>query len=624
MNLKEASMDSPLRSGSDSSAQRQALTVQKATICSLGASLLLALICAVQGYAQFNDATVPPLDDPNVSTGVSWPDFDNDGDIDLYITNIVGECRLFRNDGASGFVECEGVEVLEDPDSTGSCTWADYDNDGDLDLYLAKADMTSPADPAERCNRLIRNDGDGLFVDVTASCGAAADTGVTYQATWADYDNDGHVDLFISNCWLPAYNYPPSKLVRNNGNGVFEDVTPSVLQEPQIAFMPSWADYDNDGDQDFYLTTGVWVQNEPNRLFRNNGNGVFEDVAQGTILENVGEGIGAAWADYDGDLDLDLYVTGWTPNESRLFRNNGTLGFEDRTPPVFPTTYCSGLNWADYDLDGDPDLYVARWGANQLLRNEGDGNFVNATHYPINNADNAGGLAWGDYDGDGDPDLYVANEGQPNKLFRNDYTLGNHWLQLELVGTESNRSAIGARIRMQAAGSSQIREIEGGAGKYSQNSMAAEFGLGSTTAVDFITVRWPSGQIDSCAFPAFLDQRLIWSEGESCPVPYPATAIQTVAGAPLGLRLRQNYPNPFNPTTRIVFELPHAGHVTLQIYDVGGHVVRTLANGNLEADTHEIEWDGRDSDGRRLGSGVFLYRLNADGRTLARKLVMLE
>jgi hypothetical protein len=389
--------------------------------------------------------------------------------------------------------------------------------------------------------------------------------------------------------------------------------------------MPSWADYDNDGDPDFYLTCGTEYMAEPNRLFRNNGGGEFQDVAENTILVRPLNGIGAAWADYDNDLDLDLFVTAAVPSENKLFRNDGEQGFTDQTSPVFLGTGSagsSGLNWADYDLDGDLDLYFTNWGENRLVRNDGNGDFADATHgLPLNNPDNAGGVAWGDYDGDGDPDLYLANEGQSNKLFRNDYALGNHWLHLELVGTGSNKSAIGARIRMQAAGSSQIREIEGGAGKYSQNSMAAEFGLGSTTAIDLVTVRWPSGQIDSCAYSVFLDQRLTWIEGESCPT---TTVVETAVRSPLGLELYQNHPNPFNPTTSITFDLPDDGRMTLRIYDANGHLVRTLVDGMLEANAHSLVWDGRDDHGRKLSSGVYFYRLRAGDRVLSRKLVMLK
>jgi len=312
----------------------------------------------------------------------------------------------------------------------GGVAWGDFDNDGDLDIYLANDGSA---------NKLFRNDGGGNFVDATS--GPLGDTGNSWTVACADYDNDGDLDIYIVNFGTA------NRLLRNDGGLVFVDVTGGPLGDALQGKGVDWGDYDNDGDLDLYFAN----QYTGNKLLRNDGGGVFVDVTSGPLADG-GNVKGVTWGDYDNDGDLDLF----------LAKGDG-----------------------------------ATLGPNRLLRNDGSGVFVDATSGALTDLGMWSGSALGDFDKDGDLDLYVANLSGANKLFLNQIGSTKHWLHVKLVGTVSNRSAIGARVRVVSGSLSQIREISGGSGYYSQNSLTAEFGLGSTTLVDTVEVKWPSGLADT-------------------------------------------------------------------------------------------------------------------------------
>jgi len=370
----------------------------------------------------FTDATSGPLGDTGAGFGVAWGDYDGDTDLDVYLSNGSAN-KLFRNDGAGVFTDVTSGPLGNTSNGRG-VAWGDYDNDGDLDLYLANY---------ASANKLFRNDGAGVFTDVTS--GPLGDTGLGHNAVWGDYDNDGDVDLYLAN------EGQANKLFRNDGGDVFVDATSGPLGDTGNSIAAAWADYDNDGDLDLYFTN--WFSGT-NRLLRNDGSGVFVDVTSVPVTGN-GWGTGIAWGDYDNDLDLDLYVVNHNqPNI--LLRNDGGGNFSDvTTGPLAQTAAGRGAAWADYDNDGDLDLYIANHEGdrNKLLRNDGVDGFVDVTNSLLGIDGNEHGMAWGDYDGDGDLDIYVANAGGANALLRNDVSNGNQWLQVNLVGTTSNQSGIG-------------------------------------------------------------------------------------------------------------------------------------------------------------------------------------
>jgi hypothetical protein len=305
--------------------------------------------------------------------------------------------------------------------------------------------------------------------------------------------------------------------------------------------------------------------------------------------------------------------------DNKLFRNDGGGSFTDVTSgPLVGGGYDFGCTWGDYDNDGDLDLYISTsYCCNQLLRNDGAGTFTDDTTGPLGDAPGYSlGTAFADYDGDGDLDLYVADVGVYDycKLFRNLLGYENNWVHVNLVGTASNRAGIGARVRVVTGRGSQIREISGGSGMRSQDSLTAEFGLGSETTVDSLIVHWPSGCTDIMTDLA-------------------AKQVVSVTEGSTGVgdddrwhfALSMNAPNPFTGETRIRYELPRPAPVSLTVYNISGQVVRRLIESALRpAGPHEVRWNGRDEENRSVSSGVYFYRLEAEGRVEARRMVLLR
>ncbi|MFQ6114292.1 MAG: FG-GAP-like repeat-containing protein, partial [bacterium] len=402
----------------------------------------------------------------DIGSGVAWGDFNNDGYQDLYVSTP-GADYAFQNTGNS-FIH--GPGSLVNWLNSAGVAWADYDNDGRLDLFVVNI----------QDNVLFHNEGD-YFTDVARALGVANQG--QRAVAWADYDLDGDVDLFVSQDDTSGFLY------RNDGTNFSEvSETLGLLHHPQI-WSATWGDYDADGDPDLYVSgTGS------NYLYRNDGV-VFIQVGQaksvaGTSNESTR---GCAWADYDNDGDLDLFVVGYDGWPNRLYRNDGGT-FTDVASSVGVNYQGDGHGcaWADYDNDGDLDLYVTYYGGpNQLFRN--DGTFFTEVGALQGVADSSysTGCAWGDFDQDGDLDLYVVNDlGQTNRLYRNDPS-SNHWLTLSLIGTQSSRDAIGTRVTLYTGAWTQTQQVEGGHGYCSQNSLPLEFGLGPFDSVDSLAIHWP-------------------------------------------------------------------------------------------------------------------------------------
>ena len=261
---------------------------------------------------------------------------------------------------------------------------------------------------APKCSTFLCNP----FAEL-ASVAGVGDTGKGNGAAWVDFDGDGDDDLYVAN------DGEANKLYRNNGNGTFTDLASAAgVADTGKGRGPAWGDYDNDGDQDLYVSN----YGQANLLYRNNGDGTFTDVTSAAGVGDTGNGFGTSWGDYDGDGDLDLHVAN-SGQANKLYRNNGDDTFTDVTTAagVGDTGNSQGSSWGDYDDDGDLDLYVANVGqANKLYRNNGDGTFTDVTTAAgVGDTGGGRGMAWVDYDNDGDLDLYVANYGQANLLYRN-------------------------------------------------------------------------------------------------------------------------------------------------------------------------------------------------------------
>jgi hypothetical protein len=480
-----------------------------------------------------------------VGCGLAWFDYDNDGWLDLFIlsgTQLNGPPpgatnRLYRNTRDGKFTDVTDKAGLRHAGWANSVTAADYDNDGDTDLFITEFGQ----------NFLYRNRGDGTFAEVTESAGLR-EKGIRWGAGAAffDYDRDGDLDLFVSNyiafdmartpkpgeagnCnWkgVPVNcgprGLPPGKhsLYRNNGNGTFTDVSAASgigKTGGSYGMTATAADLDNDGWGDIYVA----ADSTPSFFFRNNRDGTFTEsgLERGIALNEDGmeqAGMGLGIGDFNLDGHLDIFKTHFADDTNILYRNDGKGNFDDVTVASGLGVETRFIGWGaaitDLDNDGLPDLFYVTgnvypeiektlpsypWKTPRVVfRNLGGGRFeelfeeagpgVPAPH-------SSRGAAFADFDNDGDVDVAIVNLGEPPSLLRNDLKApGRHWLQVKLEGTKSNRSAIGTRVTVRYGGKVQAQETASQSSFYSVNDSRLHFGLGDASQAD-VEVRWPDG-----------------------------------------------------------------------------------------------------------------------------------
>jgi photosystem II stability/assembly factor-like uncharacterized protein len=441
------------------------------------------------------------VNDGGKSFGCSWSDYDNDGNLDLFVTNYFGKTNnfLYRNKGDGTFAKITASDVVSENAGYRGCSWGDYDNDSDLDLFVAHLDGK---------NFLYKNGGNGILSKVPTGV-IGNDGGGSMSGSWGDYDNDGNLDLFVANSG-GQHNF----LYKNLGNDTFmKDTTATIVRDGGNLQGCSWGDYDNDGDLDLFVANDGNNFLYRNNRYRNNrpDSSGFTKITNGAIVTDGGSSIGGSWGDYDNDGDLDLFVTntGSNPSKNFLYQNDGNGNFTKIITGeiVNDPGFYHGSSWGDFDNDGDLDLFVANSGGENdfLYQNNGNGTFTRIVQGDlVNNGGYSIGCSWGDYDNDGDLDLFVANYGTTSAVDENNFLYknngnSNNWIKIRLIGTVSNKSAIGAKVRVKAtikgpaqSGIWQMREISGQTGAFSQNSLNAEFGLGEATVIDSIKVEWPS------------------------------------------------------------------------------------------------------------------------------------
>jgi hypothetical protein len=426
--------------------------------------------------------------------GVAWADIDRDGYQDLFVSNKGGRSILYRNNGNGTFTDITGKAGLADVAngySMGS-SFADYDNDGFPDLYIVKGGREEI-----ESNRLMHNNGNGTFTDVTDKAGVGAKM-FTYAAAWADYDRDGFLDLYLANYGVGKKNI----LYRNNGNGTFTDVTDKAgVGDRSWSWSAVWSDVNNDGWPDLYVVNGEYPTGQKNKLYLNNGDGTFRDFSRESGADDPNWGLGAAFADYDNDGNLDLYISNYVgPN--RLLHNDGKGHFTDVSTPagLAYEGWGKGPSWGDVNNDGSIDLYEGDCKlANQLYINNGKGKFTNqAKKFPVvkNQGVRTKGTAFCDIDNDGDLDLFVVSWGGANKLYRNEQK-GKNFLEVKLTGTVSNRDAVGARVKVSQNGKQiGLREVVNFSGFCSQPPLVQHFGLPKPGKYT-VDVTWPNGKKSS-------------------------------------------------------------------------------------------------------------------------------
>lgn len=442
-------------------------------------------------------------DSLDIVSDALWFDYDNDGRLDLLVVRF-GTPILYHNEGRGRFKDVSSSSGLTKFANTISVVSFDYNHDGYVDLlfgnYFPPVNLLHLRDshvlPDDLDNAsngggvsLWQNTRHGTFVDVTDKAGLGQVKGWTLDVGHGDLNNDGWDDIYV------ASDYGTDRLFLNNHDGTFRDVTVKAIGfDTKKGMNAEIADYDNDGWLDVYVTniTDEYMH-ECNMLWHNNHDGSFTDVAKETGTCNTLWGWGAKFADFDND--------GWQD----LIAADGlrSAGPENYIPVLLKMIITPGIDFSD--LNNWPDIGNRSWSGHQkkkLFRNFGDQTFREmAAEAGVDNDLDGRGIAIADFDNDGKLDFYETNAGQPALLYHNVSQDTGNWVELRLIGAKSNREAIGARIRLEAGGITQIREINGDSGYAGQSMQRAHFGLGRARRIDHLEIRWPSGKVDSVTVP---------------------------------------------------------------------------------------------------------------------------
>ncbi len=485
--------------------------------------------------------------------GVAWIDYDNDGWLDLFFVNgtrLSGfpkgtepTTHLYKNNRSGGFTDVTKSSGLALTGWGQSVCVGDYDNDGFDDLFVTYFGK----------NVLYKNNGNGTFADVSLKAGVAGKTSRWGAGSaFLDYDKDGKLDLFVANyidldlktaptpetgpclykgvmvaCGPPGLEGGKNILYHNEGNGIFSDVSEKsgiLKTNGTYGLGVLTADFDNDGWTDIYVAD----DSAPAILYHNNKNGTFTDVATeaGAAYSGDGKpqaGMGVSAGDFDGDGKLDIFKTNFSGDTSTLYRNMGKMIFDDVTFTAgigLNTRWLGwGCGWLDFDNDSWLDILLvnghvypevgkltteAGYAQRKVLyQNQRNGNFKDISEKiggAIPEPTASRGCAFGDYDNDGDIDVVINPVNAVPDLIRCDSTTKNNWLTIKAIGTKSNRSGIGAHIKIEFEEDNKIRslvdEVRSGGSYYSQNDLRVHFGLGSVTKVKSVEVKWLSGAVD--------------------------------------------------------------------------------------------------------------------------------
>lgn len=487
----------------------------------------------------------------NTAGGSIVDDFDNDGLPDV-MTSTWDPCEpiaYYRNKGDGTFADFSEKAGLSGQLGGLNITQADYDNDGWIDVLVMRGGWMKAR--GQMRMSLLRNSGDGTFRDVTESAGLAKPAYPSQSAAWADYDNDGDLDLFSCNESTREAGVEstalmfPSRLFRNDGNGRFEDVAQDAdVQNWRYCKGSAWGDYDNDGDADLYVSNF----GEDNRLYHNNGDGTFSDVAAELGITAPSDSFATWFWDYNNDGWLDIFVAGYGEDiedvaadymgvkndgtRPRLYRNLGGVGFEDvtRESGLWRVHLSMGANFGDLDNDGYLDIFLGTGAPsydalapNMAYRNHAGKRFQDVTFSGgFGHLQKGHGASFGDLNNDGDQDLFVQiggfypGDGFVNALYENPGH-GNHWLSVKLVGSQSNRAAIGARVRITVVDADGTRRsiystVSNGS-SFGASTLTQEIGLGRAQEIASLEVHWPASRIRQDFRNVPLDSHISIREG---------------------------------------------------------------------------------------------------------------
>lgn len=551
---------------------------------------------------------------PSLGGGASFADFDGDGWDDISLVSGVGQPAAFFQNASGEFAPMGMLGDTPDHAESMLTLWADYDNDGDRDLFVGYA---------ERPDQLFRNDGPAGFTEVTEAAGLSLETHPpemhkTMAAAWGDYDRDGHLDLFVGNWGKAAIGEGMNKLYRSNGDGTFAEVGQSAgVDWAKLPLAVAFVDYDLDGWLDLYIAND---KARGNQLFRNLGDGTFDDVSEASGADIAFHAMGIAIGDYDLDGDFDMYVSNISTGNG-LLRNEGDGTFTEVADEAGVAVYkiCWGVNFFDADNDGDLDLFAAAMfgeenSRDELFENVGDGTFAPWEGF-VGGDGVSHGSSVGDFDADGYPDLAVVRTDSPVMLWHNSGG-SNNWLSIALEGTESNRDGVGSLIEVHTAGLKQMRLVQAGSSYKSQDSFNQIVGIGSSTTVDSVVVRWPSGQVDIHRNVG-VNEHLVLVEGEAMPTATGLSpAAPTLAVTP--------FPNPFVGRTTFQWSAgASSANRTLSVYDMLGRLVQQWSLPD-DVESGRVIWDGSDDTRRRAASGAYVYRLDVGVHTVTGRVTLVR
>jgi len=509
----------------------------------------------------------------DMGSGVAWGDYDNDGWQDFFIANFSGpldfsteelqnsmaHSQLYRNNQDGTFTEVSVQSGVDLRAWANACAWSDYDNDGWLDLFVSCYGK----------NFLYHNNGDGTFEEVGGETGIGNYENYWAGVSWGDYDLDGNIDIYV--CGYVDYQSSASKnmtlqynaevptsinpssfkpignlLFHNNGNGTFTELAQKagVVNESGRSLAVAWCDFDDDGLQDLYVANDV----SDNALFRNKGDGTFEDVSYISFVADYRGAMGIGTGDWDNDADFDMFITHWMAQENALYTNllsqlntndisaSNRIKFMDEADryglgQIALEFIGFGTFFFDYNNDTNLDIFIANGSTfqnrdnpkelvpmrDQLLWNQGSkkgffdvssvsGNYFNETYV-------GRGAAYADYDNDGDLDVLVVNNIGPAKLLRNDGGNEQNWIELKLIKNHKNKFALGTKIRLVSGQTEQVRQVGSQGSYFSQNSLIQHFGLGDHTVVDTLELAWPGGQ-KQFLYQMAANQSITLTEGE--------------------------------------------------------------------------------------------------------------
>ena len=425
--------------------------------------------------------------------GVSFADFNHDGLDDISLCGETPSLQLFQNLGDGSFLPISNPFALDGYDVK-MITWVDFDNDGDKDAFISC--YQGPI-------RLFERIDDWSFSDITETAGLTLEHNASFGHVWCDYDRDGFLDLYVSN-----YNHPndggTNYFYKNNGDGTFSNMSAiSVASDgSNFTLMSAFIDFNFDGWEDLFNANDRF--SSTNSLYKNEG-GVFTDISTSAGVDTAILSMSNSWADYDRDGYFDVYISNF-PDGNLLEHNNGDETFTELAQQagaaVFDFSWAA--TWIDFDNNGWEDLHVCVepfWnqpGLDRFLVNQGDGTFVDGNNFGFSDAfGHSFSSAFGDFNDDGFPDLLVGKHGNQTSLLYENQAVGGHFIKFKCEGVVSNRDGIGCWIRAYVNGEMQQRYTHAGESYLAQYSPWEIIGLGESTTVDSLIVRWPSGIIDT-------------------------------------------------------------------------------------------------------------------------------